>query len=68
METGRAPKRLSSKPFLKRFIVAAEVLLGLSGLIDLMLWIYGNYLIPCFTATFFCISIILLLEALRRLI
>jgi hypothetical protein len=53
---------------LKRFIVIAEILLFLSGFIDLILWFYMCYLIPCFTVTFFSISIILLLEVIRRLV
>jgi len=46
----------------------AEILLCLSGSIDLILWFYMCYLIPCFTVTFFSISIILLLEVIRKLI
>jgi len=53
---------------LEKFLTVSQVVLGFSGVMDLLLWVYRGFLIPCFTVTLFCIGLVLLIEVLKRLL
>jgi len=56
-----------SRNLLKKILIVAQAVLAFSAVMDLILWVFEGYLIPCYVVSVFSVGSILFIEAIKRL-